>query len=39
MLFEVYTAVNMKNVVSWDIRTQFIPHEKNTTPQIQTTAG
>jgi hypothetical protein len=24
--FKVFTAVTMRNVVSWDIKTQFVPH-------------
>jgi hypothetical protein len=27
--FEVFTALNMKNAVVWDIRTQFVPHRKH----------
>jgi hypothetical protein len=27
--FEVFTAVTIKNAVSWDIKTQFIPHRKH----------
>jgi hypothetical protein len=27
--FEVFTAVTMKNAVSWYIKTQFIPHGKH----------
>jgi hypothetical protein len=26
--FEVSTAVTMKNVVFWDIKTQFVPHRR-----------
>jgi hypothetical protein len=26
--FEVFTAVTMKNAVSWDIETQFVPHRR-----------
>jgi hypothetical protein len=29
--FEVFTAVTMKDVVFWDIRTQFVPHRKHFT--------
>jgi hypothetical protein len=29
--FEVFTAVTMKNAVSWDIETHFIPHRKRIT--------
>jgi hypothetical protein len=29
-MFEVFTAVTMKNVVFWDIKPQFILHRKNT---------
>jgi hypothetical protein len=27
--FEVFTAVTVKNVVFWDIKTQFLPHWKH----------
>jgi hypothetical protein len=27
--FEVFTAENMKNVVFWDIKTQFVPHRRH----------
>jgi hypothetical protein len=27
--FEVFTTVTMKNVVFWDIKTQFVPHRKH----------
>jgi hypothetical protein len=26
--FLVFTAVTMKNVVFWDIKTQFVPHRR-----------
>jgi hypothetical protein len=26
--FEVFKAVTMKNVVFWDIKTQFLPHKR-----------
>jgi hypothetical protein len=32
-------AVIMKNVVFWDINTQFIPHRKHITPVLQSPAG
>jgi hypothetical protein len=28
--FEVFTAVTMKNVVFWDIKTQFVLHRRHT---------
>jgi hypothetical protein len=28
--FEVFTTVTMKNVVFWDIKTQFVPHRRHT---------
>jgi hypothetical protein len=33
------TAVTMKNVVFWDIKTHFIPHRRHITSQIQRPAG
>jgi hypothetical protein len=27
--FDIFTAVNMKNVVFWDIKTQFVPHRRH----------
>jgi hypothetical protein len=33
--FEVFTAVTMKNVVFWDIRTQFVPHSRQITSPLQ----
>jgi hypothetical protein len=33
--FEVLKAVNMKNVVLWDIKTLFIPHKKHVTSLLQ----
>jgi hypothetical protein len=36
--FEVFTAVTMKNVVFWDIKTQFIPHRKHVTSPLQSPA-
>jgi hypothetical protein len=32
--FEVFTAVAMKNAVSCDIKTQFVPHRKHVTSQL-----
>jgi hypothetical protein len=29
--FEVFTAVTTKNVVSWDIKTQFVLHRRHIT--------
>jgi hypothetical protein len=29
VIFEVSTAVIMKNIVFWDIETQFVPHKKH----------
>jgi hypothetical protein len=36
--FEVITAVNMKNVVFCDIRTQYIPHRRHITSPLQSPA-
>jgi hypothetical protein len=35
VIFEVFTEVTMKNVVFWDIKTQFVPHRKNVTTPLQ----
>jgi hypothetical protein len=32
--FEVFTAVTMKNVVFWDIRTQFVLHRRHITSPL-----
>jgi hypothetical protein len=37
--FEVFTAVTMKNVVFWDIKTRFIPHRRHITLMLQSSAG
>jgi hypothetical protein len=37
--FVVFTAVTMKNVVFWDIKTQFVPHRRNITSPLQSPAG
>jgi hypothetical protein len=37
--FEVFTAVTMKNVVFWDIKTQFVLHRRHTTSQLQSPAS
>jgi hypothetical protein len=37
--FEVFTAVTMKNVVSWDIIIQFVPHRRHITSPLQSPAG
>jgi hypothetical protein len=37
--FEVFTAVNMKNVVFWDIKTQLVPHRRLITSPLQSPAG
>jgi hypothetical protein len=36
--FEVFTAVTRKNVIFWDIKTQFILHRRNITSPLQSTA-
>jgi hypothetical protein len=33
--FEVFTAVTMKNVIFWDIKTQFVPHRRHITSPLQ----
>jgi hypothetical protein len=37
--FEVLTAVTMKNVVFWDIATQFVLHRRHITSPLQSPAG
>jgi hypothetical protein len=37
--FEVSTAVTMKNVVFWDIKTQFVPHRRYITSPLQSPAS
>jgi hypothetical protein len=37
--FEVFTAVAMKNVVFWDIKTQFILHREHITFLLQSPAS
>jgi hypothetical protein len=33
--FEVFTAVTMKNVVFWDIKTHFVLHRRHITSPLQ----
>jgi hypothetical protein len=37
--FEVLTAVNVKNVVFWDIKTQFVLHRRHITSPLQSPAS
>jgi hypothetical protein len=37
--FEVFTAVTMKNVVFWDIKTQFVLYRRHITSLLQSPAG
>jgi hypothetical protein len=37
--FEVFTAVTMKKVIFWDIKTQFVPHGRHITSPLQSSAG
>jgi hypothetical protein len=37
--FEVFKAVIMKNAVSWDIKTQFVPHRRHITSPLHSSAG
>jgi hypothetical protein len=37
--FEVFRAVTMKNVVFWDIKTQFVLHRRHITSSLQSAAG
>jgi hypothetical protein len=36
---EVFTACTMRNVVFWDIKTQFVPHRKHITSPLQSLDG
>jgi hypothetical protein len=36
---EAVTAVTMKNVVFWDIKTQFVPHGRHITSPLQSPAS
>jgi hypothetical protein len=36
---EVFTMVTMKNVVFWDIKTQFIPHTRHVLSPLQSPAS
>jgi hypothetical protein len=37
--FEVFTAVTMKNVVFWDIKSQFLLHKRHIRSPLQSPAG
>jgi hypothetical protein len=37
--FEVFTAVTMKDVVFWDIKTQFVLHRRHITSPLQSSAS
>jgi hypothetical protein len=37
--FEVFTAVTMKNVVFWDIKTQFVLQRRHITSPLQSPAS
>jgi hypothetical protein len=37
--FEVFTAVNMKNVVFWDIKPQFVLHRRHIKSPLQSPAS
>jgi hypothetical protein len=37
--FEVITAVSMKNVVFWDIKTEFVLHRRHITSLLQSSAS
>jgi hypothetical protein len=39
VIFEVFTAVTMKNVVFWDIKTQFVLHRRHITSPLQSPAS
>jgi hypothetical protein len=37
--FKVFSAMTMKNVIFWDIKTQFVPHRRHITSPLQSPAG
>jgi hypothetical protein len=39
VIFEVFTAVTVKNAVFWDIKTQFVLHRRHITSPLQSPAG
>jgi hypothetical protein len=39
VIFEVITAVTMKNAVFWDIKPQFVPHRSHITSPLQRSSG
>jgi hypothetical protein len=39
LTYEALTAVTMKNVVFWDIKTQLVPHRRHITSPLQSPAS
>jgi hypothetical protein len=39
LTFEVFTAVTMKNVVFWDIKSQFVLHRRHITSPLERSAS
>jgi hypothetical protein len=39
VIFEVFTALTMKNVVFWDIKIQFVLHRRHITSPLQSPAS
>jgi hypothetical protein len=39
VIFDVFTAVTMKNAIFWDIKTQFLLHRRHITSPLQIPAG
>jgi hypothetical protein len=39
VIFEVLTAVTLKNVVFWDIKPRFVPHRRHITYPLQISAS
>jgi hypothetical protein len=37
--FEIFTAETIKNVVFWDVKSQFVPHRRHITSPLQSPAG
>jgi hypothetical protein len=39
VIVEFFTVMIIKNVVFWDIKTQFVPHRRNITSPLQSAAS
>jgi hypothetical protein len=38
-IFEVFTAVTIKNAVFWDVKSQFVPHRRHIKSPLHSLAG